>query len=160
MTDGFITQEQKLSFREIVLGHLKKILELSCNEFRGGFYTTTHSRGTSSEEYVPDSRKQYIQAIESLHDVLIPHFDKEMGEKSKEHNEEVKEKLKEAKESFNKMDEYKQPQWGNYWSAIKIDFVRGLFQELNYLLKRIDYLKKAIFEEEDLKEEELIDTDK
>jgi hypothetical protein len=76
---AFVTKD-KVSFREIVLAHLSKILEISTGEFMGGFTKQVPHGNYIEHVYIPNSRKCYIQSVESLADVLIPHFDKEMGE--------------------------------------------------------------------------------
>ena len=78
MVEGFITNSDKLEFRQIVLGHLKKILELSCIEFHGGYYRAVSNGQSTTQEYVPDSRKGYTQGVENLAIVLLPYFDKTM----------------------------------------------------------------------------------
>src|SRR3989344_6317566 len=76
-TSQFIRDNEKLEFRQIVLGHIKKILEISSHELRDGTHITNHGNysETITEE---DTRYSYIQAIENLAYVLIPYFDKQM----------------------------------------------------------------------------------
>ena len=75
---SFKTEKERLSFREIALSHMKKILEISCIEFRGGFYKLVIQVNYSFKEYVPSTIKCYIQAVESFSDILQPHFDSKM----------------------------------------------------------------------------------
>ncbi len=51
------TKDQKISYKDIMLQHLKKILELSTNEFRGGYWEKQIKGNFTEEVYVPDSRK-------------------------------------------------------------------------------------------------------
>ena len=94
MSEEFIQNKEKLSFREIVLNHLNKVLEISRQEFMGGYWKQIAHGATTHTEYVPNSRKCYIQAVESLVDILYPYFDKQMH---KEHDE----ILKAFKETFS-----------------------------------------------------------
>ena len=77
MAEGFITNKEQVSFREIVLSHEKKILELSCSEFRGGFFNTVFHGGIPTKIYVPDARRVFIQAVEAFASILLPHFDEQ-----------------------------------------------------------------------------------
>jgi len=88
-SEQFITKKEKKSFREIVLEHLSKILEISRSEFRGGYRRLVVQGNYSFEEYVPDNRKGYIQAVESLADILSPFFDEEMEEDKKNIYEDI-----------------------------------------------------------------------
>jgi|TARA_R100000501_G_C2626860_1_gene120650 hypothetical protein len=173
MGEGFVTNQEKLSFKEIVLQHLKKILELSTNEFRGGFYNTIYdSRGGYTKQYIGDSRKVYVQSVESLSMILIPYFDKKMNDFFEKYEKDLKGMEKKVKELVNKrieeekkigVDTIKKDFQGvvNYNVSLKhLGLAHKLFKELNFLLKRVNYLKSAIYTEEDLEEEEPKDTDK
>jgi len=143
MSEDFISSKEKVSFREIVLAHLKKILEISTSEFRGGYTKIVYSGNTSHKEYVPNSRKCYIQSIEALSDVLIAYFDKEMKKAEEDYNKknETLKKEKEGKKSTKNLKI-------NYQNK-RVKLARKLFQELNLLLNRKQYLKAMVYAEED-----------
>jgi len=95
---SFNYNKNSISFKDIILLHLKKIGEYASVEFRGGYWEkkTRIVSGQILEEriYVPDSREIYSNAVEYLYDMLYPYFDEEMskaGEKAE----------KETKEAFN-----------------------------------------------------------
>lgn len=180
----FITGKDKIGFREIVLGHLKKILEISCSEFRGGYWKEINHGNYFTKEYVPDQRACYIQAVGSFSDVLLPHFDKQMqkdyveiqkkiknikqtleAERNKELKEEWEFECKKAKvkgtnppEEIELEEQMRKPLEGGEatiqrFTQRKLDLHKELFQKLNLLLRRVDYLKGTIYgEEEDLLE--------
>ncbi len=158
--DMFRPGKNKVEFREIVLTHLKRILEISTQEFRGGYWKETPSGDFVIKEYVADTRKCYIQSIESLHDVLLPNFDTKIETAMEEINKE----LKELKENYDKSKTKTNEDIKNYIYD-KLEISRKLFQQLNFLLKRKDYLKGTIYhegvedEDEDLDEDEITDTD-
>ncbi len=196
MAEEFISsKDKKLSFKDIVLGHLKKILEMSTTEFRGGYNTTVMHGNWTEKVYVPSSKKNYIQAVEHLSYVLLPHFDNDMEKDFNDYEKqvgEIKDKIiKERKDRI--VDEYnfqvrKAKSHGNRNPPTKIELeeelresvkiggkedqmisnrhlilAKTLFQNLNLLLKRREYLKTAIFSESDLErdeEDEIVDTDK
>jgi hypothetical protein len=144
----------KLEFRQIVLGHIKRILELSSHELRDTTYTITHAN-FSETKYQEDTRFSYIQAIENLAFVLMPYFDDEMlkvyegcvgvinayeFQIEKIYQEEIKLILKElGNESINVKP---------YCLDKKIECAKELFIALNMLLKRNDYLKSAVYGED------------
>ena len=137
-------QKEKKTFRDLVLSHLNKILELSCDEFKGG-YTQKVVKGNCVEEvYIPDSRKRISQAIEFFSFLLQPFYDKDMNDKSKKIKDEVKKNLKEFDENKIERDKFR---------IKKLRCMMNLFEELNFLLKRKDYLKGESYEDEMDKEE-------
>lgn len=194
MVEEFINKQEKLEFKEIVLSHLKDILGISKNEFRGGYMKEQHLSNMVVSEYIPDQRKCYTQSIESLHDVLLPHFDKKMVMISEEYEEEVEniipqmraDKKKEMLDDWNyrleqkKLDGKPHTLDDQYIRSEKLAFdremngpiklgdkasvrvsmkhlklARVLFQQLNLLLKRVNYLKSSIYmESSELEKEE------
>ena len=124
-----------LTFREIVMNHLRKITQLCCVEFRGGFYIEKiHTAGGGSYKetiYIPDTRETYINAVNMLHDLLLPIFDKQMKSKSKILEMKYQNKSIENTTSQSKGKKAKE----------KLEIKRELFQELSHLLKRLRYLE-------------------
>lgn len=150
MAETFIQKKTKLEFKDLVLQHLKKILDLTTLEFKGGYYQESVINNILTKEYIPDTRKQCIQSIESLSDILLPHFDK----KIKKTHEDISKKLKALTTAIKKKKNPTDLEIRDY-TLDKLDLCRELFQELNLLLKRKDYLKGSIYDEQ-----ELIDIDK
>ena len=147
---AFITQaKEKKTFRDIVLAHLSKILEISLDEFRGG-YTKKEIKGNYVEEiYIPDSRKRMCQAIEFFSFLLQPHYDEDMKKKA----DTIKENVKKNLDNFN--GEGEKDKKGNIKRISKEEFMitklkhmKELFEELNYLLKRRNYLKEETYHED------------
>lgn len=136
-------KKEGTSIREIILEHLKKILEISRCEFRGGYYEEKFTGNVNEKIYVPDSRKQYIQAVESLSDVLLPYYDKDMEERAKAIDIEIEESLN----TFEKSKKSTGSKEHNVYVITKLKLMRMLFQQINYLLHRNNYLKTKIYEE-------------
>ena len=175
---AYTNEKHELSFKEIVLTHLKKILELSTVEFRGGYKKTIVQGNMSFKEYVPDSRSCYYQAIENLAYVLVPHFDEIMDSKFEEYETAIKnlsETLKEKRKKKLKEDwefevkcskekgrsppkeidyeikfrKFTEGDDFQYWlTQYKLLESQKLFKELNKLLKRRSYLASTIFGED------------
>ena len=147
MAEEFHTgNHEGLTHSGIVHTLLNKITtELAVKEFKGGYQKTTIISGMPHTEYVPDSRNEYIQSIEALTDILMPQFDEVMEKEYKEYLEALRELEDEV--DFQDMrigdDNHKK------FTKSKMLLVRTLFQRLNLLLKRTNYLKTAPKIEED-----------
>lgn len=170
MVEGFITNKEKTTFREIVLQHLKDILKISQSEFRGGYWKNILRNGVYEKEYVPDSRQCYIQSIENLAIILIPHFDKVMIEKYKklesvfymsisDFMKEYEKKIKEAHNVFAPNTKIGISEIEIFFTMEKLNKAKELFKELNLLMKRIDYLKASVYSEGMEDDEDLVDVD-
>ena len=74
--------DKQLTFKLIVLQHVKKIGEFASVEFRGGYFDEkTELVGglpLTKKVYVPDTREVYNNAVDYLADLLFPRFDTEM----------------------------------------------------------------------------------
>jgi len=80
---SFAYGKEGISFKDIILNHLKRISEFSSVEFRGGYWEERrmHLGGgnfQTERTYVSDSREIYTNAVDVLADLLYPHFDREM----------------------------------------------------------------------------------
>jgi len=149
------TFSEKLEFRQIVLGHLKRILEISSHELRDSTTITTHGSYTSTE-IREDTRNSYVQSIENLAYVLLPYFDENIQpiyDKSiKVINAfayEIREQM--FKEQYKKIcSETNKVKISDKIFAVemKLKYAKKLFVALNLLLKRNDYLKTAVYGED------------
>ena len=72
-----------ISYRELVLAHLKKVSESSFCEFRGGYFTIIKSKEGEREVYIPDTREIYCNAVYSIALFIQPRFNKNMKHKFK-----------------------------------------------------------------------------
>lgn len=142
-----------IEFREIVLSHLKRILELSSHELRDASRTVFKP---NMEQFVEqeDTRLSYVQAVENLGYVLIPYFDSKIGEKYKKYMRvigaldfQVKIRLKKTYDKIT--EEVGTPPNPKFFAVeMKLRYSKRLFKELNLLLKRNDYLQQSIFGED------------
>lgn len=140
-------------FREIVLNHLRKILEISSEELRVKTLFMKGPQGDIVHLGQEDTRESYVQAIEALAIVLLPYFDEKINEVYQEKSQimnswnfELKDLLKEHIEKVKEKTQREElPK--DYYMRLRVESARGLFKELNLLLKRQDYLKGAVFGE-------------
>lgn len=152
----------KLEFRQIVLGHIKKILEISSRELKDDSHLVIH--GNFSETKISeDTRVSYLQAIENLSYILLPHFDKPM--KTIYDSEikiingfdfEIKKSMKKKYDEIKK--ETKEDDLGEkFIIEMKLRSAKKLFIGLNLLLKRNEYLKTSVYGES---KDDIVEDDK
>jgi len=134
-TQEFITSNEKIEFRQIVLGHLKKILDIS------------FKKDLDSEERIT----MYVHSIKTFSDILLPFFDIKMDTYYKQYIKEYKDLRKETCDNGCVKNDSK------YYPRVK-SIHRNLFKELNLLMKRVDYLKGTVYGENI--NSELIEVDK
>ena len=128
-------QKEKLSFKIIVFTVLNKILELSSEEFKKGYWEEKIKGNYTEKVYHSDSRKKISQVIEFFSFLLQPKYDEDMKKKSKI----IKEKVVELKKKLEKKEIN-----SNTFRSKKLDLMKELFEELNYYLERIHYLKGEV----------------
>ncbi len=157
--------EEKLTFREIVLVQVKKIgLNANC-EFRGGYWLRkphpNQSSNATVDEYIADTREVYSNSIDYLFDILFPHFDKEMQKAGQEYEQEQKQAFDDhsiinepddedetSEQSAKCRKTFGTEQDKVCYRQERRKICRKLFRNLCCFLKRIDYFKGKIFEEE------------
>lgn len=161
MSQEQFSGEEKLEFRQIVLTHLKRILEISSHELRDTTTHTTHANYTETIAH-EDTRYSYIQAVENLAYILMPYFDKHIQEKFSQclavmngYGYQIKTWFEEELNQIKKDTGLSEVE--GYAIIKKLEYAKILFIELNKLLKRNDYLKSAIYGEGS--GEEVIDGD-
>jgi uncharacterized protein YaaR (DUF327 family) len=150
-------RENKLEFKQIVLEHLKKILELSSEELRDKT-SIVHQGNFSFTETKEDTRKSFVQAVEMFSRILQPYFDERAEKVYSECVEDIEsfgfQLIKKYKEEYeelcNEMGE--QGTKENFKTYKQVQSAKKLFSELNLLLKRNDYLSSSVYNEGDLED--------
>lgn len=138
---------ERVTFRDIVLQQLQRITTKQTAEWRGGYFETKVSAGKggygiTTETWIPDTRQEFINGVNCLHDILINYFDEEMSKEVEQFNNE----LRELKQKLNKeIAEEKISR--DIALNEKAEFHRSLFRSLNKLLYRLHYLEGKTFEE-------------
>jgi hypothetical protein len=119
--------EENLSFRQIVLNYLRKIMDLNLKIVNPDFKI----------EYV----QTYRDSVLGLSDVLAPFYDEQMNTAHSKYEREYAEMIKRTTQNgiVTNSTSYK-------IETKKIH--RALFRELNLLLNRNDYLKSSVYGED------------
>ena len=119
--EGEYQGEQKYSIKEIILRHIRKISDICCKEFTGGYWDKKPIRTQSgimfSETYHEDVREAYCNAVDFLVDVVYPMGDKALKDyllkfegynetkfDSKEVEMDIKIKLKLKRQTFRQIN--------------------------------------------------------
>ncbi len=159
MSDYYVGKDDKVDFKQIVLGHYKRILEITTNEFTGGYYNYIYLNNTTNKTYVTDKRAEYTQAVESLALALYPHFDEQMKkdyQKYLKHQGELYKKYSDEEGFIRHTEE------GNNklrYSIELLEVIKELFRDLSSLMYRLDYFKTASYSEGDLDDVNIVDVD-
>lgn len=90
----------KLTFKDIILMHLKKIGEFASVEFTGGYWEKRSKMiggaVVENKYYVPDTREVYSNAVEYLADMLSPYFDTNISKAEGEANKAIQKAWKDS----------------------------------------------------------------
>jgi len=148
-------RKEGMSFKDIVLLHTRKITQLSCVEFRGGYWNineipvsvrefTTYK---TNKIYVPDSREEYSNAVEVFADLLFPHFDSQMKEAEEKLNAEMNKAyaeynvISEEEQTAEEQAEEEMSSDKPTYRTVRRNICRKLFRELCSFLYRRKYLE-------------------
>jgi len=155
-------KNDSLTFKDIVLQHLKKIGTYMSVEFRGGYWEEREVfSGQISNvirTYVPDTREVFSNSVDYLHDILYPYFDDIMKQKSEDANRRLKKafedntiiKEKDREDTGDEKDKYSVGmtlQNRITYRTERVSINRILFRELSCFLHRARYLEGRNFEE-------------
>jgi len=153
-----------ISFKDIVLDHVKRIGTFASVEFRGGYWEERIDKTTGEKVrfYVQDTREIYSNAVEYLHDILYPYFDKLMETKSEEINVKLKILYKKRTVVDDNPDEdnrdelaegsvgsgkFKNVEERITYRSVRVKICRRLFRELCCFLFRKKYLEMTSIED-------------
>lgn len=149
MEDEFITlQKEKVTIKEVIILHIKKISDISCKELTPSFFSKKPIKigdGVAIvETYHPDTRLAYSNAVDFLLDLMMPKADKTFKEALNLMNDTEAEQFKEHKENKGTQ---------NDWVWTKLSLRRTLFGQLILLIDRIRLFDASpVMSDEDLEE--------
>lgn len=137
-------KDQDISFRFIVLEHLRRIMRLGSEEWHGGVYKEfAHPSGVVNRVYVPATHESYSNAVRGLADLLFPLLDDE----AKQADDKA---IKEEKELMRKhFNEKANPLPKGSYQLSRVLLYRELFRALSAFLSRKGYLESSVYEETD-----------
>jgi len=123
-------QQEGSNIKEIILRHIRKISDLSCQEYTGSYWNKkpikTQSGVMFTEEYHEDKREAYCNAIDFLIDVIYPMGDKELKKFIDEFDRDFEEVV-DDKERIKK----------------KLKLKRAIFKEINRMFERTNFWQSS-----------------
>lgn len=123
---------QGASFKDIIMQHLSKISTICTKQFREGYWqkkpVKVGDAMMTTEIYHEDTREAYINSVDFLHDMLLPHLIKHATYK-----EEIDKAIKDLE---SKKDGAKD---NNDWIYERLQTRRKIFQQLSLLLDKKKY---------------------
>jgi len=130
--------KQGTTYQEILMNQLSRITKIASQELKEGFWKTLPLKsGTGAmmmtRIWIGDGRKEYINSIQCLYDLLLARFDEPMKEKAKEIRLALKEKRKQYAEKGKTESEFIECELKSH---------RKLFQQLNLLIGRMGYFQE------------------
>ena len=132
-----------ISFSDIMHFHFQKILNLTTNDYHGGYWkqVTSMYKGVNKTEsiYVNDPAKDFINAVRGMRYALIPYFDKEMTED----DESI---TKELDNAYTLHSKNKEQGTINYRQK-EIEMYHEMFAALSGLCLRRSFFKPASYTE-------------
>jgi len=149
MEDEFITlQKEKVTIKEVIIMHIKKISDLSTKEMTPSFWSKKPMKMGDGvaivETYHPDGRLAYINAIEFLLDLMMPKADNKFKDALELINETETTRFKEHKDDKQSQDA---------WIWVKLGLRKTLFGQIILLIDRIRLFDASpVMSQEDLEE--------
>jgi len=133
--------QQNYGYREIVLKQVQRITNIYSKELTESFWKRTQPNNMGSQEvvaYIPDGRLSYIQAVQCLHDLLLPKFDEPM----KKDAGDIEKKTTDTYDSWKKESEEGKKRLMTEWYNEKVKYLRQMFQKLCLFLERLGWLEE------------------
>lgn len=163
------SKEQEFSHQQLVMSVLRKCIEAGCKEMKEGYWNEKVDKyGNPTRSYVPDTRKEFIEAVKSAEMTMIPDYDEEIIRKIGEIKERLKIKLHEFYQEEKKDWEscridVKRDRWRrgiyyiegslnkklhyyHYYIDELVESYRSICAELNKLTKRLGYYEEVAYE--------------
>jgi len=128
-------QERTLSINEIILRHIRKISDICCKEFTGGFWEKKPVRTANgvlfAEYWHEDVREAYCNSVDFLIDIIYPKGDKGLKDYLKEF-----EGYKDVITTINKEDILKE---NTIDIKTKLQLKRQTFRQINLMFERMNF---------------------
>jgi len=129
-----INKNEVYSHSTLLMFALKSVAEKRAKEMRDGYFNIKFDKmGNAHRVWIPDSREEFIESVESLTMIQSRDYDEE----AKEAIQKIKIALKER---FEKYCEYEKNEWEQMHPKIKDDYLRqGTFFREGLLSDKLPY---------------------
>jgi len=144
VVDEKYSYKEELSIKEIILRHIRKMSDLSCQELTPSYWQERPIKVGEgimiTKIYHEDLREAFINATDFLFWLINPYIEKD---KKGNFEKELKEIEKDTDDKF-KSDKYKNQ---NEWIQQKLEIKKHLFSEIMLFLNRIKFFISEEFKE-------------
>lgn len=143
---------ENFSHGQLIMISMKKSIDAGCKEMKEGYYNTKSDKfGNVNYIYVPDTRKEFIETIETLQMIMADDLDDDKGKSAKK---EIKDINKNLGDSYKDFCDAEKKDWENIHSLIKqkllsegIYFREGMLNSefpyaVEYLMERVKASRK------------------
>jgi hypothetical protein len=127
-------EQQQFSHQQLIMKAMNKVIEAGCKELRSGYWNEKQDKfGNITRTYIEDTRKVFIESVETLEMFM----DCDLDEEAKEEIKTLKNNLK---ETFKELLVQEKKDWDKLSNLIKINRIKegiiprekGLHPELHY----------------------------
>lgn len=129
-------KKDEFNIKELILRHLRKIGDICCKEFTGGYWekkpVRTQSGVMFTETYHEDVREAYCNAMDFLIDIIYP-----MGDSTLKTYLDNNENFKDKDKKENKKDEEEID------IKDKLKLKRRTFREINIMFSRTNFWQSS-----------------
>lgn len=161
-------KDEQFSHSQLVMISMRKAVEAGNREMREGWFNMKEdSKGNIIRTYIDDTRKNFIEAVNTCCMVMACDLDNEADEYIDECLEEIENKKKELalieEQSYNRLNEslkqmmrtrgiynipghVSHPELKEHLIWFELEMYRSIFAELSRLTKRLDFYKSQMFE--------------
>ena len=144
LVDEKYSQKEELSLREIILRHIRKMSDLSCQELTPSYWEERPVKIGSGvsiiRSYHPDLREAFINAVDFLFYLIRPYVPKDKKGNFKKEIQRIK-KSEDSKWKSSKSESQ------DTWIQKKLEIKKQLFSEMMLFLDRIKFFTSDTFKE-------------
>ncbi len=142
--EGYTANKSDLSIREIILRHVRKISDLSCQELTESYWEERPVKIGSGvsiiKKYHPDLRCAFINAVDFLYHLIAPYTPKDTSGNFKKEVGRLK------KSEDNKWKSSKDESQSD-WVDKKLDMKKKLFAQIMLFLHKIKFFQSDDYSE-------------
>lgn len=133
------TGGEELSLKPIAWANIRKLMEISCEEFTAGYWekkpVKTSGGVLMMDKYKPDNRAAYCNGVNFLYDIVYPFSDEQFKEEAKNIENNLIIEYNTLKDKSNI----------DVWTWKKLEYKRQLFQKIIIMMERNDFFKSGSF---------------
>lgn len=135
-------EEMQFSHQALVMRAMQKCLEAGCKEKRAGYFNAkTDKFGNVIQTYVEDTRKVFIESVETVEMIMVCDLDKGAKER-------IKKLQGEFKKAFDKLCEEELKDWENSPQTIRtLRWKNEIYYREGYLNPELPYYQNFLEEQ-------------